>query len=175
MLIYYQFATSGTYFNEILIKIQILSFTKLHLKMLFAKCQPFCLGLNELISWNYMHLKMLSFKCQPFHLSLNELISGCMPSQNTCMFTSGTCLRYHILYNIHHCQLVSSCHRPTHPPIYPSPHPHPHTCTHLPRPWWYPTVMRKLRHLICNFLSKVLVQKSSALHLYHFREDIMMG
>ena len=38
----------GTNFNEILIKIHILSFKKMHLKMLSATCQPICLGLNVL-------------------------------------------------------------------------------------------------------------------------------
>ena len=36
----------GTKFNEILIGIQIVSFTKMHLKMSSAKWVPFCLGLN---------------------------------------------------------------------------------------------------------------------------------
>ena len=39
----------GTNFSEILIKIHTFSFKKMHLKLLFAKWQPFCLGLNELI------------------------------------------------------------------------------------------------------------------------------
>ena len=39
----------GTYFNEILIKIQQVSFRKVHLKMLSGKWRPFCLGLNVLM------------------------------------------------------------------------------------------------------------------------------
>ena len=38
----------GTNFSEILIRIQTISFTKMHLKMSSAKWRPFCLGLNEL-------------------------------------------------------------------------------------------------------------------------------
>ena len=38
----------GTNFSEILIRIQILSFKKMRLKMSSAKWQPFCLGLNVL-------------------------------------------------------------------------------------------------------------------------------
>ena len=40
----------GTKLNEILIKIQQLSFKKMHLKMSSAKFCPFCHGLNVLIS-----------------------------------------------------------------------------------------------------------------------------
>ena len=38
----------GTNFNEILIKIHIFSFKKMHLKMSSGKWRPFCLGLNML-------------------------------------------------------------------------------------------------------------------------------
>ena len=38
----------GTNFSEILIGIQSFSFKTLHLKMSFAKCRLFCLGLNVL-------------------------------------------------------------------------------------------------------------------------------
>ena len=37
---------SRTNFSEILIKIDVFSFKKMHLKMSSAKCRPFCLGLN---------------------------------------------------------------------------------------------------------------------------------
>ena len=40
----------GTNFSEIQIKINTFSFKKMHLKMLFAKWQPFCPGLNVLNS-----------------------------------------------------------------------------------------------------------------------------
>ena len=40
----------GTNFSEILIEILTFSFKKMHLKVLSAKWQPFCLGLNVLIS-----------------------------------------------------------------------------------------------------------------------------
>ena len=39
----------GTYFNEILIRIQTFSFKKMHLKVSSAKWRPFCLNLNVLI------------------------------------------------------------------------------------------------------------------------------
>ena len=39
----------GTNFNEILIEIHMISFTKIHLKMSSGKWLPFCLGLNVLI------------------------------------------------------------------------------------------------------------------------------
>ena len=38
----------GTNFNEILIKVQTFSLNKIRLKMLSAKCRPFCLGLSVL-------------------------------------------------------------------------------------------------------------------------------
>ena len=38
----------GTNFSEILIKIHTFPFKKMHLKMSFGRCRPFCLGLNEL-------------------------------------------------------------------------------------------------------------------------------
>ena len=38
----------GTNFSESLIEINMLSFLKMHLEMLSAKWQPFCLGLNVL-------------------------------------------------------------------------------------------------------------------------------
>ena len=38
----------GTNFSEILMKIHTFSFKKMHLKMLFGKWPPFCLGANVL-------------------------------------------------------------------------------------------------------------------------------
>ena len=38
----------GTNFSEILIRIQIFSFKKMHMKMSSAKWRPFCLDLNVL-------------------------------------------------------------------------------------------------------------------------------
>ena len=38
----------GTNFSEILIRNQTFSFKKMHLKMSFGKCRPFCLSLNVL-------------------------------------------------------------------------------------------------------------------------------
>ena len=39
-----------TNFNEIIFEIRKFSFKKMHMKILFAKWQPFCLGLNVLNS-----------------------------------------------------------------------------------------------------------------------------
>ena len=39
----------GTNFRENLIEMLTFSFTKMHLKVLFAKCRPFCFDLNVLI------------------------------------------------------------------------------------------------------------------------------
>ena len=41
----------GTYFNEILLEIQIFSFQKMHLNMTFAKWWPFCPGGDNLRVW----------------------------------------------------------------------------------------------------------------------------
>ena len=46
ILTYYRLDTTNS--NEIAIKIQQFSFMKINLKMLSAKCHPFCLGLNVL-------------------------------------------------------------------------------------------------------------------------------
>ena len=43
-----------TYFNEIWIDMCIFSFKKMYQKVLFAKCQPFCLGLNVLTHWEWV-------------------------------------------------------------------------------------------------------------------------
>ena len=51
----------GTNFSEILIRNQTFSFKKIHLKMLFAKWHPSCLGLNVLMKW----------KCCPSHCPIN--------------------------------------------------------------------------------------------------------
>ena len=40
-----------TYLNEILFEIQKFSFQEMYLKMLSAKCQAICLGLNVLTNW----------------------------------------------------------------------------------------------------------------------------
>ena len=52
----------GTYFNEILIEINIFSFKKMHLKTSSAKRRPFCLGLNVL-SYNCYKRQR---RCLPF-------------------------------------------------------------------------------------------------------------
>ena len=45
--------TLGTNFSEVLSKIHIFSFKKMHLKMLSAKWLPFCLSLNVLRHWGW--------------------------------------------------------------------------------------------------------------------------
>ena len=62
------------------------SFKKIHLKMLFGKWHPFCLGLNLLskihaFSFNKMHLKMLSAKWQQFCLASLWYIVGIYPTK----------------------------------------------------------------------------------------------
>ena len=44
-------ASLETYLNKILFKIQKFSFQEMYLKMLSAKCQAFCLGLNVSTNW----------------------------------------------------------------------------------------------------------------------------
>ena len=49
-------------FNEILIEFQTFSFEKMQLKMLYAKCRPFCLGPNALTHWGrVMHICVSKF------------------------------------------------------------------------------------------------------------------
>ena len=43
-----------TYFNEILIKLQQFSLTKMHVKLSSAKWRPSCLGLNVLKVWTFV-------------------------------------------------------------------------------------------------------------------------
>ena len=54
----------GTNLSEILIKIQIFSFKKMHLKMSSGKWRPFCLGLNVLTHWAWV-----------MHICVNKLTS----------------------------------------------------------------------------------------------------
>ena len=59
-------------FSEILIKIQIFSFTEMHLKISTAKCQPFCPGGDELRRI-YTTSEIL-FRASESKLGGNELI-----------------------------------------------------------------------------------------------------
>ena len=70
---------SGTNFSEILIKIQNFLFTKMHLKILFAKRRPFCPGGDELSSWLYHDINMFSESQAP--CEGNPLLTGGFPSQ----------------------------------------------------------------------------------------------
>ena len=56
----------GTNFSEILIGVQTFSFKKMHLKMVSAKCRPFCPGLNVLRD-------VITHACPNFNGSLFEL------------------------------------------------------------------------------------------------------
>ena len=56
-----------TYLNEILFEIQKFSFHKMYLKMLSAKCQAFCLGLNVWTNWQQ---EMHYTNAYIFHLGL---------------------------------------------------------------------------------------------------------
>ena len=65
----------GTNFSEILIKIYIFSFKKMHLKMSFAKWRPFCLGLNVLTSllcWGTFHWLHGKVQCFPIFQYPNQ-------------------------------------------------------------------------------------------------------
>ena len=62
----------GTNFNEILIKILILSFRKMRLKVSSGKWRPFCLGLNAL---KLEHGWLVSFHNSMFMSSLIHVIS----------------------------------------------------------------------------------------------------
>ena len=62
----------GTNISEILIEIQTFSLKKIRLKMLSAKCRPFCLGLNvlthkciNLSSEQYIPYMGFKFQCRP--------------------------------------------------------------------------------------------------------------
>ena len=66
------FRTYGTYFSEILSKINIFPFKKMHLKISSAKLRPFCLGLNVLTHWGqpkwppfcWRHFQMYFLECK---------------------------------------------------------------------------------------------------------------
>ena len=67
----------GTNFSEILIKILLFSFKKMHLKVSSAKRRPFCLGLNVLRSGAWVPLNSFwFFLCFffPFFVCLNEVM-----------------------------------------------------------------------------------------------------
>ena len=108
---------SGTNFSKISIKIHILSFKKMHLKMSSGKWQPFCLGLNVLSvlrprqhsrhryqlldspvsSWNSFHQKMSQFR----HRSDGKLIKHEM-NVNRASLTGGT-IQFAVLWGFWGC------------------------------------------------------------------------
>ena len=74
----------GTNFNEILIKILIFSFKKMHLKASSAKWRPFCLGLNVLTAWclyNRAHCTPMAEVEDGLHFSLPKTP---IPQPNGC-------------------------------------------------------------------------------------------
>ena len=63
----------GTNFSEILIEIHTFSLKKIRLKMSYAKCRPFCLGLNVLT------LHHAIWCCQPSHYQIKQWPISVMP------------------------------------------------------------------------------------------------
>ena len=67
----------GTKFSDILIKIYMFSFKKMHLEMLSGKCLPFCLSLNSLweshhITWSVNLLRFYSMEEYAYHLTIEK-------------------------------------------------------------------------------------------------------
>ena len=62
---------SGTKFSEILIKIYIFSFKKMHLKMSSGKCRLLCLGLNVLRPGD-------TYMCHQMRSSLVQIMACCL-------------------------------------------------------------------------------------------------
>ena len=99
----------GINFSEILIEIHTFSFKKIHLKMLFGKWQPFCLGLNVLTHWCLIIHQFISALCagsslflpkalSPVKLKAIKLISWICILVFPVKFPSGEChkiIRYH--------------------------------------------------------------------------------
>ena len=90
MLGYYQ--PSGTNFSEIWIAIKTFSFTKMHLKILSAKRQPFCLRLHVLTSlkewYNQYHQQSRSvLNVHRFPGSLE-----CLTFEGLCLLMAFSCL-----------------------------------------------------------------------------------
>ena len=76
----------GTNFNGVLIKNHTFSFKKMHLKMLYGKWQPFCLGLNVLITaikldWNSVFKVWVPLYGGPIHGLNSPLPSAANMSQ----------------------------------------------------------------------------------------------
>ena len=72
----------GPNFSEILIKIYIFSFKKMHLKTLSGKWRPFCLGINviTLTNWEDLHLlgayqrcSTWSWSCDPLYIASSSV------------------------------------------------------------------------------------------------------
>ena len=74
----------GTYFSEILCKIQKFSFKKIHFKMSSAKWWPFCICLNVFIldAPKYLNTscgKHLNTSCWPFFCAMSHWMSHILP------------------------------------------------------------------------------------------------
>ena len=80
----------GTNFSEIIIKIDTISFKKMHLKMSSAKWRPFCLGLNVLRHgwgitshrelWNVITNPCSNLRCSYWLISCGLLTKDVNPS-----------------------------------------------------------------------------------------------
>ena len=78
----------GINFNEILIKIQHFSFTKMHLKISSAKWKPFCSGRNELTVLRWHIILICIFRHKPISHHFTGNISKYIFSKETlCNFT----------------------------------------------------------------------------------------
>ena len=88
----------GTNFSEILIKIYASSFKKMHLKMLSAKCLPFCLGLNMLT-----HLRPADTYIHPWTESVTIGAGTVKPVCNDHLYN-----KIHYLWFIWSCVLMKT-------------------------------------------------------------------
>ena len=76
----------GINFSEILIKISKISFTKMHLKWLSAKCQPFYSGGDELVP---MQISWWVIMCRSFHLRTAAAMTiPLLPDRSRDMYTN---------------------------------------------------------------------------------------
>ena len=83
----------GTNFSKILSEIHTVSFKKMHLKMLSAKCRPFCLSLNVLTMYAGLRLSS-TIPCEhawKFH-SLHRFVNSLWSSDVLWLHRSGSIL-----------------------------------------------------------------------------------
>ena len=91
----------GTNYSEILIKIHIFSFKKMHWKMSSGKCQPCCLGLNVSNSIESILEDLVADKFTVKHLKVS-----CSKASKPMLINS---LRLSVTY-MHHILLSKTCH-----------------------------------------------------------------